>query len=67
MVRIVVVGGGSAGWITASYLHEKLDCELTVVHDDKDEIISGVGESTTPAILKMVTNLPNWEDEAKFW
>ena len=65
MVRIVVVGGGSAGRITASYLHEKLDCELTVVHDDKDEIISGVGESTTPAILKMVTNLPNWEDEAK--
>ena len=39
MFRIVVVGGGSAGWITASYLHEKLDCELTVVHDDKDEIL----------------------------
>ena len=59
MMKIVVVGGGSAAWITASYLHENLDCDLTVIHDDKDAII-GVGESTTPAIRKVITNLPDW-------
>ena len=64
MMKIVVVGGGSAAWITASYLHENLDCDLTVIHDDKDAII-GVGESTTPAIRKVITNLPDWKNKAK--
>ena len=63
-MKIVVVGGGSAAWITASYLHENLDCDLTVIHDDKDAII-GVGESTTPAIRKVITNLPDWKNKAK--
>lgn len=63
-MKIVVVGGGSAGWITASYLKNNLNCELTVI-DGNERPISGVGESTTPAILKMVTNLKDWKDKAK--
>jgi len=59
-MKIVVVGGGSAGWITASYIKNNLDCELTVISGDEKPIV-GVGESTTPAILKMVTNLPSWK------
>lgn len=47
--HIVIVGGGSAAWITASYLKNSMPCDVTVIHNGKREII-GVGESTTPAV-----------------
>ncbi len=46
---IVVVGGGTAGWITLSYLSAVLDADFTIVHSNEIDII-GVGESTTPTI-----------------
>lgn len=46
---IVVVGGGTAGWITLSYLSSVLDAEFTIIHSDEVDII-GVGESTTPTV-----------------
>lgn len=46
---IVVVGGGTAGWITLSYLCSVLDADFTIIHSDEVDII-GVGESTTPTV-----------------
>jgi tryptophan halogenase len=47
--KLVVVGGGTAGWITLSYLAATTDLDLTIIHSNEIEII-GVGESTTPTI-----------------
>lgn len=47
--HIVIVGGGSAGWITLSYLAATTDCKLTIIHSNEVDPI-GVGESTTPTI-----------------
>lgn len=45
----MVVGGGTAGWITLSYLSAVLDADFIIVHSNEIDII-GVGESTTPTI-----------------
>jgi tryptophan halogenase len=51
MKKIVILGGGTAGWITALYMNKLLpNCDITVVADSKTGII-GVGEATTPQIL----------------
>jgi tryptophan halogenase len=64
MVRILIVGGGSAGWITSHYIKKNLDCHLTIVHKKENEII-GVGESTTPTILKVIEDLKSWQEDSK--
>ena len=55
MVRIVVVGGGSAGWTTASYIKNSIDCELTVIHEEQNNPI-GVGETVTPTLRLIAEN-----------
>jgi hypothetical protein len=47
--KIVIVGGGSAGWITLSYLAATTDAELIIIHSNEIDPV-GVGESTTPTI-----------------
>lgn len=47
--HIVIVGGGSAGWITLAYLAATTQDDITIIHSDEIDII-GVGESTTPTI-----------------
>jgi tryptophan 7-halogenase len=48
-MNICIVGGGTAGWITLSYIAANIDCDITIIHSDEKDII-GVGESTTPAL-----------------
>ena len=54
-VSIVVVGGGTAGWITASILNRRLNqgqaraAQITLVESKRIGII-GVGEATVPTI-----------------
>lgn len=47
--KILIVGGGSAGWMTASYLATQTTAEITLVESPNIPII-GVGESTIPSI-----------------
>lgn len=51
-MKACIVGGGTAGWITLSYLAATTDLDLTIIHTDEIEII-GVGESTTPALKRV--------------
>jgi tryptophan halogenase len=51
--KIVIVGGGTAGWITALNLLQKTFAEITVV-SSKDIPIIGVGESTTGKLHELI-------------
>jgi len=49
--EILVVGGGSAGWISALFAQRFFpNCKITVIDSTSVDII-GVGESTTPPII----------------
>lgn len=63
--RVVVVGGGSAGWMVAAALARFFDAEkvkITVVESEAIGTI-GVGEATTPAIYTFNRMLGINEDE----
>lgn len=47
--KIIIVGGGTAGWISLAYLAATTDAELVIVHSDEVDSL-GVGESTTPTV-----------------
>jgi flavin-dependent dehydrogenase len=61
--KIVIVGGGSAGWIVASTLiHEFPDRDITLIESGQIPTI-GVGESTTPEIHTWLRQLEIDYDE----
>lgn len=66
--KIAIIGGGSAGWITLSYLAATTDAELVIIHSNEVDPI-GVGESTTPTIKHVADTIgvdeATWMKDAK--
>jgi tryptophan halogenase len=51
-VRVIVAGGGTAGWLTAYNLAKRLSSSLDITLVESDQIGTvGVGEATVPTIL----------------
>jgi tryptophan 7-halogenase len=61
-VKVLIVGGGSAGWVTAAYLARRLSADLpggvdlTLVESPSIDPI-GVGEGTFPSIVKTLNRI----------
>ncbi|MGH8177426.1 MAG: tryptophan halogenase family protein [Steroidobacter sp.] len=66
---ILIVGGGTAGWLTAAYLAKQLGAnrpdgvKITLIESSEIGIL-GVGEGTFPTILKTLSAIG--VDEARF-
>jgi tryptophan halogenase len=60
MKNLVVVGGGTAGWITALYAQKMFPEENIVLVESKDLGILGAGEGSTPNIIFLLDflNIP---------
>lgn len=57
MKTICIVGGGTAGWLSAAYLINKFpDYQIQLIENPNIPTI-GVGEGTWPSIMKMLNNL----------
>ena len=55
--NIVIVGGGSAGWMTAAHMSNTLrDVDITLVESPNVPVI-GVGESTVPPVVDFMRSL----------
>ena len=63
--RIVIAGGGTAGWMTAAYLSRWLEAtEIGVTLVESDQIGTvGVGEATVPGIHEFIRHLGVKESE----
>ena len=63
--HIIIVGGGTAGWMAAAMLSHHMtpqQCRVTIVDSNEGGI--GVGEATIPSILRLLRTLR--ADEAEF-
>ena len=60
---IVIVGGGSAGWMTAAHLSKHLDGVNVSLLESRDVPVIGVGESTVPPIVDFMQSLGVEEQE----
>lgn len=57
MLKCVVVGGGTAGWLSALYAHKQIPyADVTVIASSEIGIL-GAGEGTTPPILPFLKEL----------
>lgn len=61
---LVIVGGGTAGWMAANYCHNQLKAHWQVVVIESDRIGTiGVGEGTTPYIRQFFASMGLQESE----
>jgi tryptophan halogenase len=63
--NILIVGGGTAGWMSAVFLSRFLansDCTITVLESARVGAV-GVGEATVPSMVKFVRNMQLDEEE----
>ena len=66
--KILIVGGGTAGWFSAAFLSRLLDrpggeiCEISLI-EASDIPTVGVGEATVPPILQLIQRLGLQERE----
>jgi tryptophan 7-halogenase len=52
--KIIIVGGGTTGWMAASYLAKALQGSVTITLIESDEIPTvGVGEATVPSMIDL--------------
>lgn len=58
---IIIIGGGTAGWISLAYLVATVDADITIIHSNEIDIM-GVGESTTPTIKHVADVIGVTED-----
>jgi hypothetical protein len=57
MKNISILGGGTAGWITALYINKWFpNANVTVISNEKIGIV-GVGEATTPQIISFLNDV----------
>lgn len=56
MKNIIIVGGGSAGFMSAAYLLSKTNLKVSLV-ESKNVPIIGVGESTIPSIVDFMNDV----------
>jgi tryptophan halogenase len=57
MKNIIVLGGGTAGWLTALFINKKItDCSVTLIEGETIGSI-GVGEGTTPSIINFLRSI----------
>ncbi|MBC3765600.1 tryptophan halogenase family protein [Neptunicella marina] len=62
--RIIIVGGGTAGWMSALLLHDKLGQQFDVSLIESPDIgIIGVGEGSTPSLKRFFQKLSISEQE----
>ncbi len=54
---IVIVGGGSSGWMAAAYMSKLFyDLDITVIESKRVPVI-GVGEATLPSLLRFMNRI----------
>ena len=61
--NIVIVGGGSAGWMTAAHMSRYLEGVKISLLESPNVPIIGVGESTVPPIVQFMSALGFEEKE----
>ena len=59
--RILIVGGGTAGWMSALFLRRRTGCDVTLIESPNIGTI-GVGEATIPNLIDFLQSMEIDED-----